>query len=307
MTQENDNDDINIDDRILGILKNTLLIRRKDLIGKLNKEKASKLVKRDKLNKRSKDGLSLITINRHLNYLKQIKEIIVLKQPEYEKYGIFDKDKRATYITLAKNSDIIKHNDIVIKALKSNNPIIKRNSLTEIESMESINLIPNQLIELSNLLLKEDFESCQSIIRIILHNFDNLNFPSDLKKFQDNLIQYYERQELKIERNTKAHIIYMLGILNNEIIIKWLKEDVQNKGGYLKFREEKLIEDGYYCWSIARLIERHKTELFEFQNSLPTRELSTNVFRIRDQARINLQTYENNIKKFKQKLVDVKK
>jgi len=65
-----------------------------------------------------------------------------------------------------------------------------------------------------------------------------------------------------------------------------------------------LISEGYIHWTISKIIDEHKEELFDFQNTLDEVK-SKIIFEIRKHAQNLLPTYELQYSKFKEKLEDL--
>ncbi len=217
------------------------------------------------LNKDRKDKLTNITFNRHLESLIKLGELEKFKYPEYEKLGLFPKQKNSSYITSSQIASNIKHYDEVFSLLKDKNSLKRKNALIEIESMggEKIILSPAQLNFLVNLLNKEEYKLCENIIRIIYNSIDNNKiFPSKLENFQKELINFVEKYYRKgLSDNAQASVIYILGLLDNPFVLKFLKEEI--KGYHEDF--DTLVRKGYGSWAISKMIEDSKTELLKFQ------------------------------------------
>jgi hypothetical protein len=93
----------------------------------------------------------------------------------------------------------------------------------------------------------------------------------------------------------------MLGIFNNPIVIEFLKKDILEKNEL----DRDIIYD-YTQWSLAEIIDKSKTELFEFQKELDN-EKRIIVFQIRKNASDYLTAYQENIKPYKERLGAIKK
>jgi len=280
-----------LDEIILEVITQKGYVRRKALIAEVKKQ--------------SKE-ISLITFNRAIKRLSKLKSIITLTKKEYNRLGILDKDNRAKYLTTFKTGNKIKHYDQVLQLLDSKKDIEKKNALIEIESMmENVLLTPAQLLKLSGYLLKEEIKISESIIRIIYNNiFERINFPLDLNKFQNNIINFLEKYDRKgISDNTKAHIISILGILDNDIIIDLIKKEVEQ----YKQDFEGIQHQGYSLWAVAKIIEEHSDDLFNFQNSLNDEKLSLTIFSLRKRAQENLVQYNTYYLKFKNKFLELER
>lgn len=285
------NDTDKMDNMILSLLKEYTYLQRGDLIKKLEKIIG--------------ESISRTTLHRHLNYLVKEKQIIHITHKDFVKFGIQD-SKRSVYYALQDYEQIPKYYDLVISQLKSSDPKERDNALIEIESMDTIRLLPHQLIELSDLMLKEEPFLGLKILRILFNNFKSFNFPSDLEKFQKNLIDYYEKVKKDIDiaqnfpGNARIHekqmIFFMLGILDNPIILKYLKEDILEKS-------DEFNQTVYKDWAVARIIDKNKADLLEFQTHLIPENQRT-LRSIRSQASQNLFNNDN-LKNFREKLKEL--
>jgi len=253
--------------------------------------------------------VSKATLNRHISSLIRQKKIIVVKYKDFRKYGLPETDKKARYLTLAKNASLPKYYNLVLSSLKSEDPIKKKNALIELESMNSIALLPNQLTNLALNLLKEDCETGERIIRVLYNNFNNAILPSNLDKLQNNIITFYEKNKGKVNQNVKAHVMFMLGILGNEKIVEFLKEDILKNKTF-----ENLKNEGYVGWFVANVIDEAKTELLNFQNTLKDHTMIQITFQVRNEARRDLTMraygfpdtiYETGMKRFRPKIKEM--
>jgi len=246
---------------------------------------------KEKLEEMKKEKISLATLHRHLNHLVIEDEVIKIDYNNFLKFGIPSEDKREVYYALKIYEQIPRYYELVFSSLKSKDPIKKKNALIEIESMGNIRLLPSQLTELSSLLLKEKYSLTRPIMRIIYNNFVELSFPSNLKIFQDNLIGYCSKvnkelsknitsmNDTQLNRNSKSNIIFILGILDNPIIIELLKEDLSHNKEF-----NELEQEGYTQWTIAPIIEKHRADLLDFQNKLTLESTMDTLRKIRKKA-----------------------
>lgn len=256
-----------------------------------------KVISKNKLEKYvvetlKKEGIEgkIPTIKKYIGFLREANKIIGLTDEDKKELGIKEKDNRKVLLCLPETKSSFKHYDKVFKALDSKDIREKETALIELESIKTIKLNPHSLSLLVNALLNQEPIIYEKIIRILRYNFDNMVFPKSLVDFQNNMIQIIKKEK-KIDTNTKYHIIWMLGILGNEAVIDFLKDDV--KKGY---DPDTMRNLGYKFWSVANLIVSHKTDLFEFQKSL-TQEQNKVMFGIRETA-------ENNIAKFRRKILE---
>ncbi|GEM_PF-3522670 len=278
---------------ILKLLKERRIVRHKDIISELEKQ-----------------GVGRATTNRHLTKLKDGKEIEKIGYQAATQYGIKGKDKKAVYYILSSESHYAKYYDKVIKSLKSDDPSKRRYALIEIEEFRDIHLLPQQLLELSMALTKEDLDVSCKIIRII-RNHKPAVLPSDLKRFQENLIDCLKNHSREnpfkedLVKKLTENIFYFLGVLGNPNVIEFMKEDIE-KAELTK--EDKAtflnLKNLYSEWYLSRIINKNMPELFDFAETLPDikKEL---VFEIRKKARDNPKSYPGYFDKIDEKLAEL--
>lgn len=230
-----------------------------------------------------KVDISKPTLNRHISRLIKLKRLITIKAEDFRKYGLTETDKKARFLTLARNDSLPKYYNLVLSSLKSEDPTMKKNALIELESMNSISLLPSQLTNLVSNLLKDNYEIGERIIRVIYNNFQKGIVPSNLTKLQNNLILFYEKHKEKVNNEIKKNIMFMLGVLGIKKIVDFLKEDILKNKTF-----DTLQHEGYIGWFVAKVIDDAKAELFDFQNKLKDDKMIQITFQIRDEARRNL-------------------
>lgn len=273
----NKNDIKNLDDEIIKIIKEKRFIRNNELLGSLEDFNESEITKK-----------------RHIEKLLKDKSIMKIKYPRFSILGFNVTDKRASFLTLRETIADIEHQEEVFKLLESKKKIERQNAIVEIDGMlEHVVLIPSQIQKLSELILKEEKELSEKMI-FMIHKAINRNYvlPKNIDKFQKNLIAYLKKydtgKELDLDKNTKAYVLFSLGLFNNEIVIDMLKRDIKERG----LNEEQLFAMGYSFWSLSKIINLHKRDLFQFSNKLD-KEKSLVVFRVRKKATDNLKEYES--------------
>ena len=176
-TKNRENDIEDIDELIQKIVNERRIIRRNNLI----------------LEIKDRVGVGVDTINRHIRKGLKQKLIVRIKYPDYKKYGISQEDKKAVYFVSSAGTEQVDYNDTIIEALASKDPRIRKNAMIEIESIQEVPLLPDQLTNLSNSLKTEDKTNCYQISRVIWDHFQKLIFPSDIRRFEDNLIYCFEK------------------------------------------------------------------------------------------------------------------
>lgn len=316
---------IDKEDKILTLVKQFGYIRRNKLLEDLNKgisyskiDKSNNFEtsysepfiiaekkKKGKVKKvKVKTSISLPTFNRILERMVRLEKIKNLRYPAYERLGIFDKDKKASYITLHRTYELIEYYDKVLKQATTGDYLKRKNALIEIESMMTdIIFTPEQLTILSDLLNKryenrEQNKLGENIVRILFFSLDKRKLiPADIERLQRNLIDYYKNNEGNITQGTKASIIYILGLFNNRAVIDFLKKDV----GQWHKNAEELLPSGYNSWTIAKILDDNQEELFNFQNTLGEEDSKT-IFTIRTQGKNSLSYYSSVYPEYEKKI-----
>ena len=283
------NDIENTAELIQKIINEQRAIRRKDLI----------------LETKNKSDIGIATINRHIRILLKQNTIVQIRYPDYKKYGINKEDKKAVYLVLASDTEQAKHYDTIIAALNSEDSKVMKNAMIEIESFEDVKLLPGQLSSISDALKTADLPTCYQIVRVIWGHFEKLIFPSNLKQFEENLITCFERHRksgISSENyNLRSHILNILGELDNPIVIKFLKLDIEEFN--LAFLNN--IQNQYSSFHLGPIIQKYRTELFNFSHGLPD-DKKTVLFSIRLSLKNSTKVYERSIIRFKEKLIEVK-
>ena len=270
------------------IINEQRAVRRKDLI----------------LETKNRLDIGIATINRHIGILLKQNTIVQIRYPDYKKYGISKEDKKAVYLVLASDTEQTKHYDTIITALNNEDPKIMKNSMIEIDSFEDVKLLPEQLRSISDALKTADLPTCYQIVSVIWGHFEKLIFPSNLKQFEENLITCFERHRksgISSENyNLRGHILNMLGELDNPIVIKFLKLDIEEFNTALGN-----LQTWYSSFHLGPIIQKYRTELFNFAHGLPD-DKKTALFNIRLTSKNYAKIYDKNIIRFKEKLKEVK-
>jgi len=268
-------------DSIIKLIEKNNIIRQNEIVLKLKKK------------------ISRQTI---LNYLKELEKqelIESIKYPLNKEYGRESEDKKAVYYILASRSEQVRYYNAVIKALNSKNPQQREKALVEIEDIQGILLQRSQLTELSNTLTKENEKNTYYILKIIDTHFRDYIFPTNLEIFQKNLVKCFEKYN-KIETsdadNLKSLILFFLGILGNKKIIDFLKRDIKESHGVINN-----IINRYSHWTLSKVINENKADLFEFYVTLPEKK-SKAVMEIRNKAQSNETSFNRNRELFEREL-----
>lgn len=234
------------------VLKEKKVLRRKDLIEYVTKD----------------NHYGFSTATRHISNLENKMHVIRrINDHEKEAFGIFDDDAKAVYFILSNTSQEGEHYDAVLKAINSEDSSKRKNAMIEIESIKDIKLFPVHLTKLSDALRIADFDECYAIIRILREHIQSYRiFPSDVDRFKLNVENCFERvrSQPNSPPNLRSHLITLLGMLDDEKLIDYLKEELSSKNP----DAEKIAyygQDYYAAWQIVK----HKTDLFKFGTTLP--------------------------------------
>jgi len=265
-----------IEKEIIRVLERNSYLIKDDVV-----EQVFKILQRTKPSGRS-------TIIRYLDRLRSKGIIEDLDDSDFKSFGIKIEDKRNTYLALPETKKYHLHCQAVLEALGSKNSKERENALIEIESLRTVKFNSNQLNILVELLSNPEHKVYEKVARILHYNFDKLKFPDDLENFQKKMIELLEKNK-KLDKNTKYHLIWMLGIMNNPKVIEFLKADVKKGYDY-----DLMRDSGYKFWSVANIVISHQTELFKFQKTLSDSQ-SKVMFNVRDSAQNNLKKYHRKI------------
>lgn len=204
--------------------------------------------------------------------------------------GIRVTDKRAKFITLKQSEDIKNHLDKVFSLLKSKDLICCKTALREIDSYKKRYILyPSQLDILTKNLYKDDNELIATTLNllheeIILKGNEPKNID-DLVTVLRKLGDIYSIKEKEYSGQIYPYIIALLGHYNDDMVISLLKKDILKKDNI-----ENHIEC-YFKKSTAKIIEEHRSELFELEIDLMKRNktnAASSLTRIRKRALILL-------------------
>lgn len=221
------------------------------------------------LHKGDKDysGYSEKSINRKLYSLIDRGVLSVLKYEDLKRFGIEEEDKRSSYLILRKIEEISSHIDTVIDRLSSDNPIIQKRALKELEKFKKINVLnPNQLDILIAQLDTEDIDLIDNILRIVYTYIDKrgiepYNKPETIKMLRGLLAKYPIPSEKEAYKNLRTHFIFLLGHYNDYAVVERLKKDAEELDNLHEMHD-------YDTKYTANVIEEHREELYEFEEKL---------------------------------------
>jgi hypothetical protein len=245
---------LDFDQEVIGILSKQNYVRRGELIQTL-------------MNRHKKDsGYSEKSINRKLDSMVKRSIVIKLKGDDVKKAGIRVEDGRASFFTLKKTEEIKRHIDRIIGKISSNNPIIQKMALKELEKYKKrYTLNPIQLDILIAQLDTEDIELIDHILRIVYTYIDKkgiepYNKPEAIKMLR-SLLNRYPLPLSHNYKNLRTHFIFLLGHYNDYAVIDRLKKDAEELNNLHEMHD---YESDY----TAHVIEEHREELYEFEEKL---------------------------------------
>lgn len=256
---KNDNEIVNNDNDIDNEIENC--ISKKGFVRRIQ------LVK-DLMNKHPNErGYSERTINRKID--KMIKLTIILNiesEKELKRYGIQKKDGRAKYLTLKRSTDIKEHLDTVFQLFSSEDYVDQKEALIEIENYSKRYVLdPIQLDVLVQNLDNENTDLIDHLLRILYMYITNKGKEPQKKiVFVDKLKSLLKRypEPVREYKNLRTHIIHLLGLYNDESVIDQLKIDAGT------IQDLDSIENDYVHKFTALIIEKHRSDLFDFKRKL---------------------------------------
>jgi len=248
--------DVDFDVEVLDFVYKNRFIRRRQLIDYMIEKH------------QEKRGYTRPSVERKLARLTKRKSLIIVKYPDLEKYGIDDKNRNASYLTLEEIIEDYEYLDTLFSYFESNHPDYDKNSiLNEIDlHKETYSLTREKLDVLVDNLFTDDEKLQFHIIRILKEyitdkNITPINKEKLIKYLNDILSQF-----AGVSRDHELYrtgLIFILGYYNDDSVIDWLKYDLE------KLEVEKhfdKIKDDYGNIYTARVIARHKLELFNMIN-----------------------------------------
>jgi ribosomal protein L29 len=194
--------------------------------------------------------------------------LVIVKHKDLEKYGIYEEDGRASYLTLKEIININEYLDTLFSHFESNDPEYDKNSiLNEIDLYtDRYSLSRKQLDVLVDNLLIDDEKLQFHILRILKeYILDREIAPTNKDKLLKSLKEILGKyagvsREHEIYR---SGIIFMLGYFEDDSIIDWLKYDIEHLEVEKHFDK---IKDDYGNIYTAWVIDKHKLELFNLIN-----------------------------------------
>jgi hypothetical protein len=215
-------------------------------------------------------GYSRPNVEQRLQKLTKRKYLIIVKYPDFEKYGIPDKALNASYLTLEEIIDDYNYLNELFSYFESNHPDYDKNTiLNEIElHKETYAFTRDKLDVLVDNLTTDDEKLKIHILRILTeYIIDKQITPIN----KDNLLKSTNEilgEFSGVSRNheiSRSGLIFILGYYNDDSVIEWLKHDVINLKNNRDFDKIKADYGNPYT---ARVINKHKRELFYLINQL---------------------------------------
>ncbi|MCK4529020.1 hypothetical protein KAW18_16770 [candidate division WOR-3 bacterium] len=252
---DNSKNDVDFDSEVLSYIDKKGFVRRRQLIDHLiDSHKEEKKYSRP-------------SVERKLARLTKNGSLVIVKHSELEKYGIYEKDKRSSYLSLKEVIGIKDFLDTLFSYLKSDDKYDKNSILNEIDLYkERYSLTREQLDVLVDCLSTNDEKFRFHLLRILKEYILNRGIePTNKDKLLKSLKEILGEfagvsREHEIYR---SGLIFILGYYNDDSVIDWLKYDIKNLKVEKNFDKIKADYNTFYT---ARIIDRHKLELFNLIN-----------------------------------------
>lgn len=254
---ENKENDVNFDVEVVDYVYKNRFVRREQLIDHFvelhNGER----------------GYTRPSVERKITRLKNMGVLIIVKHPKLEKYGIYDKAKNASYITVNEIIDTYNYLDTLFSYFKSDENCDKDEILIEFDLYKDrYSLNREQLDVLVDCLATDDENLQTNLIRIlrdyILYRGITPTNEEKLLKTVNNILCNFSKVPGKYESSI-TYLIFILGYYNSDSVIDWLKYDLINPNIVDRFEK---IRNDYSSIYTARVIDRNKLELFNLINDL---------------------------------------
>ena len=211
-------------------------------------------------------GYSKETLYRRFKQLINLGEIKRLTDDEVRVFGYPDTDGRAEYIDLATAIERKKHIDSLIEGLNKSDIIFQKTALKDlIRYKEKYRLSPKQLDEIVKLLTKDSEIADYGLQILRMFASSGIN-PETKDIFLENLYKILELfcNDTPVNR-MKGNVIFLLSANDDHRVIDSLKDDIKK----IKTKKDSdSILDFYLQSGAAPLIEKNRSELFEFECKL---------------------------------------
>ncbi|WP_440952222.1 hypothetical protein [Methanococcoides sp. FTZ1] len=249
--------DVDFDVEVLNYVYDNCFVRRRQLIDyllELHKDKR---------------GFKRPSIERKLQRLTKNGKLVIIKHPELEDYSIYEEDNRASYLSLPEIIDDNKYLDELFSHFELNGEYDKNSILNEIDlHQERYSFTRKQLDVLVDNLNTNDDKLLLHLIRILQHYIIDRGITptkkEELLKFVNCLLGKFAGKS-KTHEGYRRGLLFILGHYNDDSIIDWLKYDLNRLDVPANFDN---IKEDYGNHYTARVINRHKLELFKLINDL---------------------------------------
>ncbi|KKG10441.1 hypothetical protein EO92_05490 [Methanosarcina sp. 2.H.A.1B.4] len=253
----NKKNDVDFDVEVMDYVYKNLFVRREQLINHFIETH------------NGERGYTRPSIERKIARLTKNGSLIIVKQPELENYGIYDKDQRASYLTVKEIIDIDVYLDTLFSYFESNEKYDKNSILIEIDLYKDRYSFTGEQLDVLVDYLSTDNENLQfHIIQILKEYILERNIkPTNKEKLLKAVNETLGKLSgiSKEHENYRTYLISILGYYNSDSVIDWLKYDLKNLNTNEKFFE---IKKNYSDTHTVRIIDRHKLELFNLINDL---------------------------------------
>ncbi|WP_407356410.1 hypothetical protein [Methanolobus sp. WCC5] len=213
-----------------------------------------------------KRGYSKITLNHKIDKMAKRGIITIIKYEDLFKYGIEETDKRASYISLKQTAGIRLHVDEIFKLFEEGDIADKNLVISEIFSYEDAYVLdPLQLDVLAKNLGEDDLNLTFNILILLYrHVIEKGIRPNKEKAYLDSLKSLLEKYPIspKKKPSFRGYVFALLGVYNDKSIVEQLIMDAEN------MEDLSSVEEDYDKIFTARVIENHRTELFEVERNL---------------------------------------
>lgn len=214
-------------------------------------------------------GYTRPSIERKIARLTKNGSLVIVKHPELEKYGIYDDDSRASYLSLNEIIGINEYLDTLFSHFESDDEYDKNSILNEIDLYKDrYSLTREQLDVIVNNLDTHDDKLLLHLIRILNeYILDREITPTNKEQLLtsiNDILDKFAGMSITHEGYRRG-LIFILGYYNDDSVIDWLKYDLKRLN--IEEHFDKIKED-YGNYYTARVIDRHKLELFNLINDL---------------------------------------
>jgi hypothetical protein len=245
---------MNIDTEIIDMLESSGMMRRRDLIKKLNELH---------LNIR---GYTITTINRRIAQLRKRGLILPIRNDQFADYGIVDSNENAVYLVLKQADERREFVDSILPLLELNDEGDIIAALDEIDRYRGeYHLNSKQLNQVISALDSKNVKIVEKTVWIFYYYMSSLKvYPSDINLLKKNLKKVlfrFCRPDI-VSPNIHQMVLILFGLLKDPIVVDQLMFDAQNLSRLTQ------VSGRYREPLLAAVIESQRAPLFEFERSL---------------------------------------